>query len=208
MDQLLSSVDAHIGEIQSRIDGIENRFDEPQGPSFPKILSTYDQPSALLPLAPPPPDSAFLMPRAPVGGDFHDIIQLASAQFGVDALLIEAVIHQESRENPNARSRVGAMGLVQLMPDSARTLGVENAYDPRQNILGGTRYLKGLLDQFGGKIPLALAAYNAGPNAVKRSGWKIPGYSETRNYVRNILDRYHELRNKGTDSITVPGDVK
>lgn len=208
MDSLLALIDSHIEDIQARIDAIESRFNEPSGSPFPKVLSTFEQPS--LPLAPPPPDSPFPAQPKTLGGPFQDIIQEAAAQYGVDPLLIKAVIHQESRENPNARSGVGAMGLMQLMPDTARDLGVGNAYDPRQNVLGGTRYLKGLLEQFAGNVSLALAAYNAGPNAVKRSGWRIPGYSETRNYVRKILEMYRELRNNpgATHEIPFPGEAR
>ncbi|MCM1003334.1 MAG: lytic transglycosylase domain-containing protein, partial [Candidatus Gastranaerophilales bacterium] len=95
--------------------------------------------------------------------------------------------------NPNATSHCGAMGLMQLMPATAQGLGVTNAYDAEQNIEGGTKYLKGLMDRFGNDKSLALAAYNAGPNAVKKYGG-IPPYAETQNYVKSVLGKYEKFK--------------
>jgi len=106
--------------------------------------------------------------------------------------LLDALIWQESRYNPMARSPAGAGGLTQLMPGTASDLGVKNRFDPSANIDGGARYLKQMLDKFGG-IHLALAAYNAGPNAVLKARG-IPRYRETRNYVKNVLARWTESR--------------
>lgn len=122
-------------------------------------------------------------------------VENASKKYGIDKDLINAVINQESSFNPNATSKCGAMGLMQLMPGTAQGLGVTNAYDINQNVDGGTKYLKELLNMYSGSKELALAAYNAGSNAVSSRGvktkddiYKMP--TETRNYVKNIMKNY------------------
>lgn len=117
-------------------------------------------------------------------------IERAATAHDVPPWLIKAVIAAESAGDPTAVSRAGAKGLMQLMDGTARDLGVKDAFDPEQNIWGGTRYLRVMLDRFG-SIPLALAAYNAGPGAVERYGG-IPPYSETQNYIRRV-QHYAEL---------------
>lgn len=118
-----------------------------------------------------------------------DMVTSISEKHGVDDRLVKALIRQESGFNPKATSRVGAMGLMQLMPATAKSLGVKDAYNPIQNVEGGVKYLKSMLDRYNGNIILALAAYNAGPGAVdKYSG--VPPYKETQNYVKNILANY------------------
>jgi soluble lytic murein transglycosylase-like protein len=118
------------------------------------------------------------------------LIRENGTRFDIDPYLIFCVIHQESQFKLRARSPKGAQGLMQLMPATARRLGVTNAYDPVQNIRGGTRYLKELLDMFAGRVDLALAGYNAGEGAVQKYGNRVPPYRETREYVRRIGQRY------------------
>ncbi len=125
--------------------------------------------------------------------EINNLIDKYATETGLDVDFVKAVINQESGFNPNATSKCGAMGLMQLMPSTAKGLGVTNAYDPEQNIQGGTKYLKGLMDRFDNNKSLALAAYNAGPNAVKKYGG-IPPYQETQNYVKNVLSRYDRMK--------------
>ena len=113
---------------------------------------------------------------------------------GVDPLLIYSIMHQESSFKSHAVSPKGARGLMQLMPGTAMRYGVTNIFDPKQNIEGGARYLRFLLDRFDGDVNLALAGYNAGEGAVEKYGWRIPPYSETQEYVRRISRRYALLR--------------
>lgn len=126
----------------------------------------------------PGPDS----PAIEIDSHIEDV----AARYGVSKDLIAAIIEAESRYNPRAISPRGAQGLMQLMPETAAILGVGNPFDPRQNIEGGVRHLRSLMDRFGNNLPLALAAYNAGERAVVSHGG-IPPYPETRQYVRRIL---------------------
>jgi hypothetical protein len=123
--------------------------------------------------------------RPTYSGEFDADISAAAAQHGVSVDLVRAVIQVESDYDHLAVSSKGAQGLMQLMPDTGRRMGVSNAFDPRQNIFGGVRYLRLLLDMFQGDVRLAAAAYNAGPNAVVRHGG-VPPYRETRGYVQKI----------------------
>jgi len=116
----------------------------------------------------------------------NDLIAKASQQHGLDSSLVSAVILQESGGNPRAISPAGAQGLMQLMPSTADSLGVSDPLDPKQNIEAGARYLRQMLERFGGDEKLALAAYNAGPGAVERYNG-VPPYRETRNYVKSVL---------------------
>jgi hypothetical protein len=112
----------------------------------------------------------------------------------VDPLLLYAIMHQESTFKPRAMSNKGARGLMQLMPGTAQRFGVSSIWDPRQNIEGGTRYMRFLLDLFDGDVKLALAGYNAGEGAVMKYGFSVPPYSETQEYVRRISRRYDLIR--------------
>lgn len=127
---------------------------------------------------------------------YDSLIQTASGRYSIDADLIRAVIKTESDFNPAARSHKGAMGLMQLMPDTARLHNVANAYDPGENVDAGARHLRMLLDRYQGNVELSLAAYNAGSGAVEKHGG-IPPFMETREYVRRVLHFYDRYRGDG-----------
>ncbi|HQZ98106.1 MAG TPA: lytic transglycosylase domain-containing protein [Pyrinomonadaceae bacterium] len=138
------------------------------------------------------------------GNPEHDsYIVDSSRRYGIDPLLIYAQMHQESSFKLKATSNKGASGLMQLMPATARRLGVSNIYDPKQNIEGGVKYMRMLLDMFGQDVNLALAGYNAGEGAVMKYGNNIPPYNETREYVRRISARYSSISNPALAS-TMP----
>jgi len=122
--------------------------------------------------------------------DIDAAIDMAAARHNVDPNLVRAVVKVESNFNPNAVSRKGAMGLMQLMPSTARSLKVKNPFDPEQNVDAGVRHLKQLLESYGGDVKLTLAAYNAGSGAVARSAG-VPRFAETQNYVRRITNLYY-----------------
>lgn len=117
---------------------------------------------------------------------------------GIDPVLLYAIMHQESTFKRRAISPKGARGLMQLMPGTAARYGVTNIFDPRQNVEGGARYLRFLLDTFEGSVELALAGYNAGEGAVMKYGYRVPPYSETQEYVRRIGTRYALMRDPNT----------
>jgi soluble lytic murein transglycosylase-like protein len=133
------------------------------------------------------------------GGSFNgydDLIRSVSGRYSIDADLIRAVIKTESDFNSSARSNKGAMGLMQLMPETARLHDVVNAYDPVSNVEGGVRHLRLLLDRYQGNLELSLAAYNAGIKAVEKFGG-IPPFAETKEYVRRVLQHYQAYRATG-----------
>jgi len=129
------------------------------------------------------------------------LVRYYGNKYGVDPYLIYCLMSQESRFTASATSPKGAQGLMQLMPATAARYGVTNPYDVAQSIMGGTRYLKDLLQMFNGRIDLALAGYNAGENAIIKYGYTVPPYAETRNYVRLITARYAK---KQTSSKAAP----
>ena len=128
--------------------------------------------------------------------DIDELIATFSEKYDIDSDFIKAIIKQESGFNTKATSKKGAMGLMQLMPKTAESLGVIDAYNPSENIEGGVKYLKGLLDKYDNNKELALAAYNAGPGAVKKYGG-IPPYKETQNYINAIMGTYNKVKEAG-----------
>lgn len=147
----------------------------------------------LIPVEPP---TAVVLPvyRPLEARPFAALIETVSIKHGIDPAVIHAVIEAESNYRPSAKSRVGARGLMQVMPSTARELGMKGAgqlFDPRQNLEAGVKYLKSLLERFNGDLPTAIAAYNAGPGAVSRHDG-IPPYPETQNYVRKVLSNLQQ----------------
>ena len=144
----------------------------------------------------PPPKITHVNPKNfPDLDRFDHLIVSSASQYGVDPRLVKAVVLAESGMNPNAVSKAGAQGLMQLMPPTARELGVSNPFDPAECIDGGTRYLAKMLHIFGDDTRLALAGYNAGPNRVKRIG-RVPDIEETQTYVKRVmaLQRYFQTQ--------------
>jgi soluble lytic murein transglycosylase-like protein len=133
------------------------------------------------------------------GRPYADLVAAAARMHNVPQALLHALIKAESGYNPKARSAAGALGLMQLMPGTAKEMGVEDVLDPEDNVQGGARYLKRMLNLFDNDITLAVAAYNAGPDAVRRRG-AVPPFAETRRYVPNVLREYRKLQGLAADS--------
>jgi soluble lytic murein transglycosylase-like protein len=138
----------------------------------------------------------FVLPPAEAIKKYSPMIAAVAHTLGVDVALIHAVISAESGYNPVAVSRTGARGLMQLMPETAKRYGVHNVHDPMENITGGVRYLRDLLALFNGNLELAVAAYNAGENAVIRAGNRIPPYAETTQYVPKVIGFYRKFQSR------------
>jgi soluble lytic murein transglycosylase-like protein len=157
-----------------------------------------DSESAGLALAPRVSTTIDTMIPVPPKDAYEGIIREASALYRVDADLIRSVMQEESAFDPSAVSRTGAMGLMQLMPSIAAAFGVEHPFDPRENIMAGTRLLRELLDLHGGNLVRAIASYNAGPTAVAHYRG-VPPFKETRGYVKRVTDLIAEARNGAND---------
>jgi hypothetical protein len=138
------------------------------------------------------------MVAVPASHAYDVLIREASVRFGVDSTLIRSVMQTESAFDALAVSRAGAMGLMQLMPKVAVEFGVDDPFDPRQNVIGGTKYLRRLLTQYRGNLPLVLASYNAGAGAVEQYGG-VPPFSETKNYVRRVTNLVESARRVRTE---------
>ena len=132
-------------------------------------------------------------PAVKIDAPYSSIVESASRAHGVEGRLVHALIWAESSYNPKAVSPSGAEGLMQLMPATAKRYGVRDSFDPVQNIVGGVKHLRELLDQFDGDRELAVAAYNAGAGAVVRAGNRIPPYPQTAAYVPKVIAYYHKL---------------
>ncbi|HEY3265994.1 MAG TPA: lytic transglycosylase domain-containing protein [Armatimonadota bacterium] len=172
----------HVQNVMDRIAEIKGRFPQQNEPVAAHLFASKLQ-AAL------PTDASPLQPFSETGAPgpaaYEPMIADASARHGVDPAILRSVIKAESGFNPKAVSSAGAQGLMQLMPATARALGVADSFDPAQNIDGGARYLRHLLDKFGGNTSLAVAAYNAGPGSVEKYGG-VPPFAETREYVQRV----------------------
>lgn len=144
--------------------------------------------------APKPARTDLDLPPEAVVRRFAPIVERAARAHGVDEALVHAVIFAESSYDPRAVSPAGATGLMQLMPATAQQYGVRDLFDPAQNVSGGVRFLRDLLARFDGNIELALAAYNAGANAVIRAGNRVPPYPATAAYVPKVIDYYRHFQ--------------
>jgi soluble lytic murein transglycosylase-like protein len=168
----------HAGKIVPKV----------KSPAAPSSYSKHASHQADTPYGVVTTETAF---RLPPDRAFDDLIREAAHKYSVSADLVKAVVRAESAFDPLAVSRVGAQGLMQLMPALARELGVTDPFDPRQNIMAGTRYLSQLLDSHNGDVVLALASYNAGPGNVDRYNG-VPPFRETRHYIKTITESLNE----------------
>lgn len=183
---------AEADGVYSRVDdgGVTVITDSPTDPRFSRIAGLSGTATGWL-----------RVPQTARGSRWGQDIKEVAEQYGVDPALVQAVIGVESAFNPWAVSRKGAQGLMQLMPRTASALGVRDSFNPRENIEGGVRHLRYLLDRYPGNVPLALAAYNAGEGAVDAYGG-IPPYPETQQYVQKVLER-----GGGTARVSAPVQV-
>lgn len=197
VQQRLQAIRARIAAIEARCGVSTGRA--PTSPTFHRALQMayHIAPPAAqrAPLRPhplPPPAMPPMSPMVfkPVSDDVDALIAFYAKQHQVDAALVRAVVRAESGFNPKSVSSAGAMGLMQLMPDTAKSLGVSDPFDPAQNLDGGIRYLKQMIERFG-DVSLALAAYNAGPGHVARYRG-VPPFPETQRYVERVMQYWQE----------------
>jgi soluble lytic murein transglycosylase-like protein len=174
-------------------DGRVYYTDEPRHSLYKRIIQTKIQHYPSYPKYGSVNVHAYTGPRKK---QFMNLINQVASRHQVDAKLVHAVIQTESAYNSNAISSAGAVGLMQLMPETARRFGVIDRNDPDQNVEGGTRYLKHLINMFNPNLDLAVAAYNAGENAVIKYNNSIPPYPETQNYVKQVLALYNKFNNQ------------
>lgn len=182
-------------------DGVVLYTDVPQGKKAAKVIKTKEKNNKAISSDSTPVKVAYSASTTH-NDSYHPIINKKAKENEVDPSLVTAVIKAESNGNPHAVSRKGAMGLMQLMPGTANDLQVKNPFDPEENIDGGTRYLRYLIERFNGNLTLALAAYNAGPKTVEKHG-SVPPIAETKQYVRKVLAIY-----KGKTDISFSGSNK
>lgn len=192
----VENVYQNIESILRRIDSIKRRFSVSQPYRFHETLQEKIAESQQGAVQPKTVDDSMKSGEpAKADSSYDEIIEAAAEQYRIPSALIRAVIKQESNFNAEAVSHKGAMGLMQLMPGTADLLGVDNPFDPEENLFGGTQYLVDLIKRYGGNLNKALAAYNAGPNRVQDN---IPNFQETRNFVDSVL-YYYESFSKTTD---------
>jgi len=188
---------AGAGEVYSFVDpdGVIHFTNAPSDPRYRQVRRTRDV-AGLYRSTPPDGGSpqGRQLPAAGRPGPYLDHVRAASAKYALPEALILAVMAVESNFDPRALSDKGAMGLMQLMPATARDLYVSDAWDPAQNIEGGSRYLRLLANQYAGDMVRTLAAYNAGPEAVRRAGDAVPNIPETQEYVRKVVALYQAYK--------------
>lgn len=189
---IMQRIQTHLEGMQEQVQLLHPRrvMQEMMGDrSFDNMLQERMQTPA------PQAEPKAAKPLAGDVGGFDEIIDRYAGQFGLDSSLVKAVMQVESGGRPGSVSPKGALGLMQLMPDTAASLGVDDPLDPGENIRGGSQYLRSMLDRYG-DLPQALAAYNAGPGAVDEHGG-VPPYQETQDYVRRVLARARDLEPRG-----------